>query len=254
MSYSFIDEEIEVSQPMKDTKPTTYSFVEDEKPIKEKPYDNRIEYMRKHGASEEDIAEFEAENAGVEFEGSRQAFKELPRASLSGITAGYSELIPGFKPEGDAGTGGKVVGSLLPLGLGAKAISYPLRAAATKSPIIKKGLESFANLFGLSTTGGIYGGLEESAEKTAEKGEFVAPSLDTVLEHGLQWAALDASLKVLGWGGRFAKAIASKVASSGKPAEEILNQISKEVGTDNVAAKAISILEDKPLQEVEKRN
>ncbi len=217
---------------------------------KEKPYDNRIEYMRKHGASEEDIAEFEAENAGVELEGSAQAYKELPRGLLSGATAGFSGLIPNFEPQGPGGEGAKLIGSLMPITLAAKTISYPLKAAATKSPIIQKGLKSFAELVGLSAAGGLYGGLEESAENTKEKGEFVAPSLDSVLEHGMQWAALDAALKAVGWTGRFGKALAEKALKSGKPAEAIMEDIASKVGSDNVAEKAISILENKPLKEI----
>ena len=222
-----------------------------EKP-KEKRYDNRIEYLRKQGVSEEDIAQFEAENAGVEFEGSKQALKELPRGLLSGITAGYSELIPGFEPEGFAGGTAKLIGSLAPIGLTARTISVPLKLAASKSPVIRQGLISFAELIGLSTAGGLYGGLEESAEKTKEKKEFVAPSLESVIEHGSQWALLDGVLKAVGWTGRFGKALAEKVFKSGKPAEQIMEDLAAKIGnTDKVAEKAISILENKPLKAVE---
>lgn len=218
----------------------------------EKPYDNRIEYLRKHGASEEDIAEFEAENAGVEFQGSKKALKETPRGLISGAIAGYSEMIPGFKPEGFEGGTAKVIGSLAPIGAAAKLLSYPLKAAASKSPVIMKGLQSFADLVGLSTAGGVYGALEESSKNSAEQGTFVPPSLDDVLKHGATWAALDASLKALGWTGRFGKALIEKATSSGVPAEKILEDIASQVGTDKAAEKAISILENKPLEAVEK--
>jgi len=249
MTYTFEDDEVDSQEP------TTYSF---EEPAKEKkleahPEDSRIAYMRENGVSEADIQEFLAEDPLREFQGSKETFKELPRGVLSGATAGYSELIhPSFVPKGHAGEATKMLGSLAPITKGAKLLSYPLKKAAEKSPIIAKGLQSFADLVGLSTAGGIYGALEESAEKTKEAGEFVAPTLDDVLDHGLTWAALDAGLKALGWTGRFAKALAQKALSTGKTSEQLMKELASQVGTDNVAAKAISILEEKPLELIER--
>ncbi len=254
----FEDVEPEAQQPQQIQQPQInwdqFEDVEDQpkQSKKEEPFDSRIEYMRQHGVSEADIEEFKAEDPLREFQGSKETYKEAPRGILSGITAGFSELIPGFKPEGDAGTANKVIGSVAPIGWGAKVLSWPLRKAVEKSPIIAKGLTSFAELIGLSTAGGIYGGLEESAEKTGEQGKFVPPSLDTILEHGLQWAALDTALKALGWGGRFGKALFEKMTSTGKSAETVLEELATQIGTDATAEKAISILENKPLETVQK--
>ncbi len=257
--YELADEEEEPQQQQPEFDWNKYELAEEEQP-QEKPqqnplgdrFDSRIEHFRKNGVSEEDIQEYLHDNPELEFEGSWQALKELPRGALSGATAGYSELLGDyFKPKGFAGEANKVVGSLAPIGGLHKLLSTPLKAAASKSPIIAKGLTSFADLLGLSAAGGVYGALEESSKATAEEGKFVPPTLDAVLDHGATWAALDAGLKALGWTGRFGKALIEKAVKSGKPAEKVLEEISSKVTGDKVAEKAISILEGKSLKQVE---
>lgn len=180
--------------------------------------------------------------------------RNLVKGVASGLTAGFSEAIPGFEVEDNAeGTTGKVVGSLAPIGLAAKGIAYPLKAAAYAAPKLAKPIMHLGNLLGLSAAGGIYEGLEESAEKSVEANEFVPPSLDTIAEQGAKWGALDLGLRALGWGGRFVKGLFDKSSELKVPAMELLENISQQITGDKVAEKALSILENKPLGEIEQQ-
>lgn len=191
-------------------------------------------------------------------EGQRLEAKEnrnFAKGITSGVFAGFSEMVPGLEVEDTVAKGqtGKLIGSFLPLGLGAKAIAYPLKAAASLSPKFVKPLQSLGNLLGLSAAGGLYEGLEESAEKSIEKGEFVPPSPETILEQGGKWAALDITLRSLGWTGRFARALYDKSYNLGIPAMDLLENVTRYAGSgDKAVEKALSVLEDKPVQAIEK--
>lgn len=185
--------------------------------------------------------------------------RNLFKGVVSGLSAGYSELIPGLEVEKDVEKGfeGKLAGSLAPLGLATKLIGIPLQAAAALSPKFVKPLTALGNLLGISLVGGTYNALEESAEKSLEKGEFVPPSPETIAEQGAKWAALDIALNSLGLTARFAKGLFDKSAELGKPVIDVLDNILKEAfqkfkGGDKVAEKALSILENQPLENIEK--
>ena len=183
-----------------------------------------------------------------------QENRNVLKGVASGTTAGFSELIPGFEVE-DTGGGsiGKVAGSLLPIGAAAKAIAYPLQLAAKAAPKLAKPVQWLGNLLGISGAGGLYEGLEESAQKTLEKGEFVPPSLETIEKEGVKWGVLDLALQGLGLTGRFAKALYNRASKVGEPVVDVLTNVIKEIGGgDKIAEKAISILEDKPLQQIQK--
>lgn len=189
-----------------------------------------------------------------------EANRNTGKAILSGITAGYSQYLhPSLKvdEEIENSTGGEIVGSFLPLGLATKVISIPLKAAANLSTKYVKPLTALGDLLGLSLVGGTYNALEESAEKSIEQGEFVPPSPETILEQGAKWAALDIALNTLGFTGRFAKGLYDKSIEVGKPVMEVLENTLSETfqkfkGGDKVAEKALSVLENKPLQEIER--
>lgn len=185
----------------------------------------------------------------------KEASQNLLKGTLSGATAGYSELIPGLEVEENGrGSVGKLHGSLIPLGAGTKLASLGTNLLAKQYPKLAKPITALGNLIGISASGGIYEGLEESAEKTKEAGEFVPPSVDTILEQGAIWGALDVGLKALGWGGRFTKELLRKSSELKVPATELLENISQKLKgtTDKIAEKAMSILEGKPLEQIEK--
>jgi len=180
------------------------------------------------------------------------------KATASGLTAGFSQVIPGFKvDESDQSLTGKiergaaeVAGSVLPIGGAAKVIAWPLLKIASNAPKFVKPLNHLANILGISAAGGLYEGLEESAEKSIEKGEFVPPSPETILEQGGKWAALDIALRSLGWGGRFAKSLFTKSAELAEPVVELLSNVMREIkpGEKQVAEKAMQVLESMPAK------
>lgn len=180
--------------------------------------------------------------------------RDFPNSVISGATAGYSQMIPGLdiSEENALTESGKIAGSLLPIGAIQKAVGIPIQAAAKASPYASKALGHLGNILGLGIAGGVYEGLEESAEKSLEQKEFVAPSAETILEQGAKWAALDAVLNGLGWTGRFAKALYKKSAQLEKPVMQVLDDtLSKSGSVDKVTEKALSILEDKPVATIE---
>lgn len=179
---------------------------------------------------------------------------EATRGFISGVTLGISENIPGLKTgDNAAATAGKVVGSLMPLSRLIKVFSGPVMKLAAKSPVFQKQLGSLATMFGVGATAK---GIE-----TLGQGEI--PSADDLLEHGVEWAALDAVLMSLGAGGRFAKGLLSKSQATGIPRKELLNQtlielkqsgfdITKKDQAERATAKALEILE-RPIPETERK-
>ncbi len=177
------------------------------------------------------------------------------KAVGSGLTAGFSEMIPGFEVNNEiaGSTVGKVAGSLAPIGLLSKAVAIPLRAAAALSPRFVPAITALGDMLGLGIAGGTFNALEESAQKSIEKGEFVPPSPETIAEEGGKWVAIDAGLRALGMTGRFAKALWDKSRSAGKGVEEVLSSTLKKVGTgDKAAEKALADLEGKSLEQITK--
>lgn len=186
---------------------------------------------------------------GEEHQQEGKSILEASKGFVSGVTAGVSRLIPGMKPEGGEGFAGEVAGSIFPIGWLIKGASIPLRALASKSPILQNQMKAFANLTGVATAGAVHGALDQATES----GEIEIPSVNDVLNHGAAWAAIDAGINLLGWSGRFGKALWNKVSTSGSPVNKVLAEVAEKVGTgDKAAEKAISILEGKPLEKVER--
>lgn len=215
------------------------------------------EELRAKGVEPDITEEFER----MYEQGEAEAMKGL----ISGATLGISKLVPGLKPkENPVTTGLELVGSALPITkvskgiqyLGGKVLSKPLALLASKSPIVAKSIQSLASLTNAGATGSVVGAVDEATES----GEFKSPTLENVLDNGLVWSALDAGLSALGFVGRFAKNLLKKSKSTNKYQVDILNETLeavRESGVDmtqerKVAEKALSILENKPLAEIQK--
>lgn len=208
--------------------------------FKLKPKQSRPEEVR-------DVVGEELAAAGIEDENELERAAELGTAEgmrglISGATFGLSKHVPGLKPgENPAATTGEVIGSFVPLSKLINVFEGPVMKLAAKSPVLQKQLGSLATMFGVGATAK---GLE-----TVAKGEI--PSVDELLEHGIEWAALDAVLQTAGVGGRFVKGLFSRSKQTGVPRKDILNRTIKELeesGVDMtdaeaVSAKALEILE-----------
>lgn len=172
--------------------------------------------------------------------------KGFTKGALSGATFGATENIEALKPqEGElGGTFGQTVGSFLPISKLFNFFGGALTKLAQKSPILQKQLSAFANLLGAGATGATVKGLESVA-----KGEI--PEAEDLLEHGVEWAALDAVLQTLGLGGRFAANLLRRSKETGASRRELINRVNKQIeelgltGADPevISAKAFEILE-----------
>lgn len=204
----------------------------------------------KHQGRPEEVRDVVGEQltaAGIEDENELERAAELGTAEgmrglISGATFGLSKHVPGLKPgENPAATTGEVLGSFLPLSGLMKVFEGPAMKLAAKSPILQRQLGSLATMFGV---GAASKGLE-----TVAKGEI--PSADELLEHGIEWAALDAILQTAGVGGRFVKGLLSRSKQTGIPRKDILNRTIKQLeesgvdmtNAEAVSAKALQILE-----------
>lgn len=198
--------------------------------------------------------------------------EELERATeygqsqfLKGVKKGATDIIPkplqgplGLFPEPEpgnpSGMAGEFVGSTLPISQYLKGSNY-LYNLAQKSPYFKKTLGALGNI-----TGAFLGGAGYEASKDIAKGEL--PDVNTILEHGTEWAILDAALRTAGATGSFAVRLLTKAKETGKPEWKLVNEVYnglKEQGIDvgkdsRIEAKALSILEDIGKKEVTPRN
>lgn len=179
--------------------------------------------------------------------GDSQAAKGL----LSGATLGLSELVPSLKPDSNpASITGEVVGSFAPIGKLINFFSKPLVNLAQKSPVLGRQLESLANLTGVGLAGGTYGTINKAAK------DQKMPSVDDFVEHGAEWALLDAALQTAGAGGRFASSLIKKAKNTNKPSWKVVNDVISQLKKDGVDfndsdlvnAKALSILEEPPVK------
>ena len=154
---------------------------------------------------------------------------------LSGATFGLTENIPGLEvpefeetsPYSVIGTGGNITGSLLPLTGLMKVFSGPATKLASKSPILQKQLSSLATMLGV--------GMTDEALHQVAKGEI--PSAEDVLEHGLEWAALDAALQTAGYAGRFAKGLLQRSKATGIPRQQMVNDVNRQLAEAGVEMK-----------------
>lgn len=188
------------------------------------------------------------------FEEIRKDLASLKSGLYAGTTLGASKLYEKIMPGVEEAEGvnreskeykfGELAGSFLPVERLYGFFGKSLGSLAEKSPILKNQLQSLANITGASLTGATISGAEELSE-----GKM--PSAEKMLEHGAEWAALDAILQGLGVAGRFAAGLANKAKGTGKPNWEVLNDTLnqlKEEGIDfsvpdRVATRALSILE-----------
>lgn len=171
-------------------------------------------------------------------EGSREAAKGL----ISGATLGISKNIPTMTPkEGKLTDVAEFTGSLLPTTTLLKLFGGPLANLASKSKIFKKQLSSLGNIVGAGLAGAATKGIEEIG-----KGEI--PDTDEVLEHGIQWMALDAALQSAGLLGRFSSNLLKKSKAGGKAPFKILNETIEKLpkNSKNSAEKAMEILGKEP--------
>lgn len=207
---------------------------------KEEPYRDVVsENLRAQGYEPEFSEELErAGEAGI---------AEAYRGLLSGASLGITENIPGLKPgEGFSAKTGEFIGSVLPIDFLATQIGKPLLNVAKKSPYFKRTVQALANITGIGLAGGTY----EAGQKITKEHEL--PSVNEVLEHGFEWAALDAILRAGGKAGSFAVELAKTARKTKKPEFKLVNEVYTElkqqgidVGKDKRAgAKALSILED----------
>ncbi len=130
------------------------------------------------------------------------------KGALSGSTIGGSEkpallgiagqFLPDLTPKNDfSGNLGKIAGSFLPIERIYNLTARPVVELAKRSPYLTKTLTYLGNLVGAGVAGGTYGGLEHAIK------EKELPKLNDVLEHGLEWAALEAVLRTGGQLGKF---------------------------------------------------
>lgn len=165
-------------------------------------------------------------------------------ATLGGVLSTFTST-----PEEEKETFGKELGrfagSTIPLEGMTNFFGGKLVNLASKSPIFKRALKGLAGITGMGITGA-----SETALESLTKGEIL--DIDDVAEHGLQWSALDATLKSLGLSGRFAKALISKTSESLEPVWKILNKAL------NKSAKSGELIDEKitkkVLNELEKIN
>jgi hypothetical protein len=219
------------------------------------------DYLKKHGKPREKgeglntkAAQFLPEEEAAELpEVNKEFITGLGKGAISGASLGLSEGIGLEHTEGEqAGfERGQVIGSFLPYSKLINTFTGPLIKLAGKSPVFTRQLGSLAEILGV----GAAGATGRAAEK-AFQGEM--PSAEDLLEHGAAWAALDAGLKAIGGSAVLADRLLFASAKQGKPSFEVLNGIMNELrasGEDftvpeRVAAKAMSILEQEPLEAV----
>ncbi len=152
----------------------------------------------------------------------KETFAGVPKGVARGLTLGFSEMIPGMKPEEDEMVGamvGETIASVLPISRMINIAQKPLLILANKSPYIKNQLSAFARLTGTTIAGGLHGGITQSTKE----GELA--SVDDVLEHGALWGMLDAGLNGLGLLGRFGKRIYEVATNTGRSQKDVLRDI-----------------------------
>lgn len=178
------------------------------------------------------------------------------KKALSGLTFGATKNIEALKPVeleetspySLIGAAGEITGSLAPLSKLIKVFSGPAMKLAAKSPVFQKQLSSLATMFGVGAT--------SKAIESVAKGEM--PTQDEVLEHGVEWAALDALLQAAGTTGKFVSSLLKRSKSTGVSRKDLVNNVYREVAesgvdmnnAEEVSAKVMEILE-RPVTEEE---
>lgn len=155
----------------------------------------------------------------------------------SGVTAGLSELIPGFQEEPGglmenlAFTAGEFTGSLLPIAAVESAVGRPLIKMATKSPAVQEGVKAIARATYLDAERmaamGLTGSLYESLKSTI-KGKV--PSLEDAAKWGAEWALIDGAFQFVGKGlGYVLEKLSAGAEKASIPVEEATSEFLSEV-------------------------
>lgn len=209
-AYYIDDEEEEFQPPEEDVDPLA-AYYEDS------PKETPNQRLGRDVVSEELSQQGIDLDPGEEFErAAGRGTQEVLKGIASGATLGLSEYVPGMKSEGTFGAKtGEFAGSLLPITKMMKIFGSPLVSLAKKSPVLTKQLSSLATITGSAATGAAYKGATDLV-----KGEV--PDTDDLIEHGAEWAAIDAALQLAGGTGRFVSAIFQNAKKSGKaPWQEV---------------------------------
>jgi hypothetical protein len=146
--------------------------------------------------------------------------KGFTKGALSGATIGFSEKIPGLKPEEeDLLVGlGETVGSYLPITKLYNWIGKPLVTLASKSNVARQGLMALAEMTGFGITGVTY-----KAGKGIVKGEI--PTAEELAKEGATWAAINGVMQGLGLGVTFTQSVQRIAEAEGVTAKEVLGKL-----------------------------
>ncbi len=172
-----------------------FGFIPDKKEIK--PFET---VSQKSGEEIRSMSPWEQISYGQELEREQdfESRKRMSKGLLSGASFGATENIPGFQTSNEPEeVFGQAVASIPGIEFLWGRLAKPLVNVASKSPVFAKQLSSLARIVGWGEVGAAEAGLKNLA-----KGEV--PSLDQMIEHGVEWAAIDTALQSLGLGGKFA--------------------------------------------------
>lgn len=262
-----IDEEIEDEKPA--SKLPAGWTVEESNPVKETTAKERDEAKLKQEAGAYAVEEKTPEELKKMSIAEKMQYMEdlktqreflqssfFTKQALSGLTFGATKNIEALKPVeleeftpySLYGAAGELSGSFLPLSKMINVFKGPAMKLASKSPVFQKQLSSLATMFGVGAT-------TKTIESLA-KGEM--PTQDEVLEHGVEWAALDALLQTAGSTGKFVSSLLKRSKSTGISRKDLVNNVYREVAesgvdmnnAEEVSAKVMEILE-KPVTEEE---
>ena len=183
---------------------------------------------------------------------------EFGKGALSGTSIGLSEKIPGLKPEeGNFLAGvGDLIGSAVPITKIYNILGKPLVRIASQSPKMANGLKSLARMTGFGLTGATY----EGAKDTIKSGEV--PSMSELGKYGLQWAAFDGALQLVGKAASFIPKLGKFAKAKNIPEKEALNEVIDTLNSEKIdlaknpeaaVARAEEIIaEEIPFEKIEK--
>ncbi len=168
---------------------------------------------------------------GLKTYGEVLASDEFVKGSLSGVSLGLSENIPGLKQDenrfGVYGMLGEGLGSALPLFPAARFISSSASKIAQKSPYLKKWLEPFLDIVGSGVLGGVYHGATETL-----KGNKV--EVEDILTHGALWSTLHAGLVAIGGLRAAGKALYEIATATGVAEKDIIAEAAEVIQHFNI--------------------
>ncbi|HUC95884.1 MAG TPA: LPD38 domain-containing protein, partial [Candidatus Saccharimonadia bacterium] len=125
---------------------------------------------------------------------------------------------------------GEFLGSTLPISKLYNVLGKPLVTLASKSPVMAKSLQSLARMTGFGLTGATY----EGAKEKVKTGEI--PSAEELAKYGIQWAAFDGALQVLGKAVSFLPKLKGYAEANKISEKEALNQVIENLANEGVNA------------------